>query len=369
VGWGDAWDAWDDERGGGLISPSHPIPSHPDPTHLTRTPRGQFICDKYAPRFPELESLVVGPIDYARTVKAIGNEMDLTRVDLKSFLPTATVMVITVTATTSIGKPIPVPEDIQHILEACDIVIELTSSRSRILEYVESRMTFIAPNLSAIIGANVSAKLMALAGGLTALSKIPACDLLVMGAQKRVNTGMSSVSQERHQGVIYGCDMIASIAPEYRRQAARMTSAKCALAARIDRARSARDGFHGHSFRLELEKKIEVLQAPNPGSKTRALPIPDEGTKKRRAGKRVRRAKEKLAITELRKAQNRMSFGVQEEEVSIGSTGETIGLGMVSGSLSGKLRAAQADVRVKGGLGPPCPLLPLAPCCGVVSCC
>ncbi len=159
-------------------------------------------------------------------MKAIGNEMDLAHVDLKSFLPTATVMVITVTATTSKGKPIPIPDDLTRIMEACDVVIELTASRARILEYVESRMTFIAPNLSAIIGANVSAKLMALAGGLTALSKIPACDLLVMGAQKKANTGMSSVSQERHQGVIYGCDMIASIAPEYRRQAARMTSAK-----------------------------------------------------------------------------------------------------------------------------------------------
>jgi U4/U6 small nuclear ribonucleoprotein PRP31 len=35
----------------------------------------QFIRDHYAAKFPELESLVLNPMDYARTVKAIGNEM------------------------------------------------------------------------------------------------------------------------------------------------------------------------------------------------------------------------------------------------------------------------------------------------------
>ena len=34
-----------------------------------------FIRDKYRLKFPELESLVMHPIDYARVVKTIGNEM------------------------------------------------------------------------------------------------------------------------------------------------------------------------------------------------------------------------------------------------------------------------------------------------------
>jgi RNA processing factor Prp31 len=36
-----------------------------------------FIRDEYRLKFPELESLVHHPIDYARVVKKIGNEMDL----------------------------------------------------------------------------------------------------------------------------------------------------------------------------------------------------------------------------------------------------------------------------------------------------
>ena len=43
--------------------------------------------DKYRLKFPELESLVHHPIDYARVVKAISNEMDITLVDLEDILP------------------------------------------------------------------------------------------------------------------------------------------------------------------------------------------------------------------------------------------------------------------------------------------
>lgn len=39
-----------------------------------------------------------------------------------------------------------------QINEACDMAIALNNFKSKIFEYVESRMTFIAPNLSMIIG-------------------------------------------------------------------------------------------------------------------------------------------------------------------------------------------------------------------------
>ncbi len=38
-------------------------------------------------KFPELESLVHHPMDYARVVKKIGNEMDMTLIDLEDILP------------------------------------------------------------------------------------------------------------------------------------------------------------------------------------------------------------------------------------------------------------------------------------------
>lgn len=40
------------------------------------------------------------------------------------------------------------------------MALELNASKHRIYEYVESRMSFIAPNLSIIIGASTAAKIM-----------------------------------------------------------------------------------------------------------------------------------------------------------------------------------------------------------------
>lgn len=69
------------------------------------------------------------------------------------------------------------------------MAIELNNFKSKIFEYVESRMTFIAPNLSMIIGASTAAKILGIAGGLTKLSKMPACNVLVLGAKKKTLSG------------------------------------------------------------------------------------------------------------------------------------------------------------------------------------
>ena len=51
-------------------------------------------------------------------------------------------------------------EELNEVKEACNMAIELNAFKLKIYEFVESRMTFIAPNLSVIIGASTAAKLM-----------------------------------------------------------------------------------------------------------------------------------------------------------------------------------------------------------------
>lgn len=51
-------------------------------------------------------------------------------------------------------------EELKQLEEACDMALELNQSKHRIYEYVESRMSFIAPNLSIIVGASTAAKIM-----------------------------------------------------------------------------------------------------------------------------------------------------------------------------------------------------------------
>ena len=124
-------------------------------------------------------------------------------------------------------------------------------------------------------------------------------------------------------------------------------------------------GTYGESLRDKIEKHIDRLAAPPPSKVIKALPIPGDGPKKRRGGKRcgsflensiyvanysyviirARKAKEAYAQTELRKLQNRMVFGEAEEEV--GAFDQTKGLGMI-GVSSGMVRAGLGEAKSRG---------------------
>ena len=60
-------------------------------------------------------------------------------------------MVVSVTASTTQGKRLDEEEE-NKIMEACDMCEDLVLAKMRILEYVEARMSFIAPNLTIIVG-------------------------------------------------------------------------------------------------------------------------------------------------------------------------------------------------------------------------
>lgn len=65
----------------------------------------RYTRDKYSKRFPELESLVVGSLEYVMTVRELGNDLDRAKNNeiLQQFLTQATIMVVSVTASTTQG--------------------------------------------------------------------------------------------------------------------------------------------------------------------------------------------------------------------------------------------------------------------------
>ena len=152
----------------------------------------------------------------------------------------------------------------------------------------------------------------------------------------------------RSTGFIMQSTLIVNTPDEYKRQAVRMVSAKALLAARMDAGKTtSRDGSYGAKLHDELGKKIDKLLEPPPQKLDKVLPVPKEGGgKKRRGGRKARKAKERNGMTELRKMQNRMEFGKQEEEAM--GYDESVGLGMINSSASGKVRAQTAEARSKG---------------------
>ena len=66
----------------------------------------KYIRDKYLKRFPELESLVPVALDYIRCVRELGNHVERAKNNeiLQKFLTTATIMVVSVSASTTQGN-------------------------------------------------------------------------------------------------------------------------------------------------------------------------------------------------------------------------------------------------------------------------
>lgn len=296
-----------------------------------------FIRDKYRLKFPELESLVHHPIDYARVVKKIGNEIDLTLVDLEGLLPSAIIMVVSVTASTTSGKPLS-EENLQKTLDACDRALALDAAKKKVLDFVESRMGYIAPNLSAIAGSAVAAKLMGTAGGLSSLAKMPACNVQLLGAKKKNLAGFSTATSQFRVGYLEQTEIFQSTPPALRMRACRLLAAKSTLAARVDSTRGDSTGKTGRNLREEIRKKIEKWQEPPPAKQPKPLPVPDSEPKKKRGGRRLRKMKERYAVTDMRKLANRMQFGVPEESSLGDGLGE--GYGMLGQAGSGKLRVS-----------------------------
>jgi U4/U6 small nuclear ribonucleoprotein PRP31 len=70
-------------------------------------------------------------MDYARTVKRIANQDDITKVNLHDILPSATVMVVVVTGTTTEGREL-TDAEWKACEEACDLAFELEKAKATV---------------------------------------------------------------------------------------------------------------------------------------------------------------------------------------------------------------------------------------------
>ena len=319
----------------------------------------KFIRDNYSLRFPYLEELVKNPVDYAKTVAILGNRPlddikniaqdadNIVGVPLKSVLDAPSLMVITVEATRATGREL---QDVElaAVMTACKLLLDLDKSKYILTEYVQSRMSVFAPNLTELIGSLTAAQLINYAGGLAGLAKTPACNIAPLGSNKATGLGLATNIGIRHQGFLYHSPILEAVRQDLKKQALRIVSAKVILAARVDMVHQAPDGSTGRQLKDECERRLDKLTEVPANKGVRALPAPDDKPARKRGGRRARKAKEATAMTEIRKAQNRMAFGKEEKEVSYGDS--TKGMGMIGATDTGRLRAQQIDPKTRAKL-------------------
>eukprot|EP00178_Gracilaria_changii_P005298 TRINITY_DN186_c0_g1_i1.p2 TRINITY_DN186_c0_g1~~TRINITY_DN186_c0_g1_i1.p2 ORF type:complete len:494 (+),score=79.15 TRINITY_DN186_c0_g1_i1:317-1798(+) len=294
----------------------------------------QSLQKAFASRFPELETFIFDPIEYAQVAKLTATEHDLSRVDLRSILPSGTAITVQLTASSTTGRVLK-DHELQVVYGLCDDLLKLDTWRTQLLCHVERNAALIAPNLVAITDGAVAAKLIGYAGGLKELAQMPASNVKLLGKKRKALQGTSTSTTRIHEGVIHTCPLVMSLPKQYRSKAGDVTAGKAVLAARVDLGRQRMDGSVGQTYRKALEAKFEQWMEPPPARTLKPLPVPgDEAKRRHRGGKRARKEKERLGLTEMRRLANRVAFGVQEQEGEL----EGEGLGMLGAEGSRSLR-------------------------------
>jgi len=96
-------------------------------------------------------------------------------------------------------------------------------------EDVEGAARSIAPNLSALVGARVAARLVAAAGSVGAVGRMRAARLQLLGTRRR-----PSPDRGPRFGILYGADRLGDVPPARRAAYARSLAALAVIAARAD---------------------------------------------------------------------------------------------------------------------------------------
>lgn len=187
----------------------------------------------YGLHFPELENIVDGINGYAQTV--LGGKRDaLTKEILEDAgFPESKVEMILLVASNSRGGDIS-ETNLPLVQSIAGRIIEMDKLRRELSEHIETQMYAIAPNLSAVLGATVGARIMKKAGSLKRVASLPASTIQILGAEKALFRSLKTGSQPPKHGLLFQHALVHA-APRWQRgKIARAIAAKAVIAARVD---------------------------------------------------------------------------------------------------------------------------------------
>lgn len=231
------------------------------------------IREWYGLHFPELDRLVDKNETYAKLVLDLGERTNFTREHLQEQgMSASKAAQITEMAERSMGAQLR-DIDIEQIQALCRQTLEQCASRQALQEYADSTVEEVAPNVQALVGSLLAARLLALAGGLMNLAKMPASTIQVLGAEKALFRALKTGTRPPKHGVIFQDTLIHEAKRWQRGKMSRALAGKLAIAARTD-AFTGR--YIGEVLKADLDKRVEEIK------ERYQKPPPPKATKKTR---------------------------------------------------------------------------------------
>jgi len=149
-------------------------------------------------------------------------------------------------------------EDEKILKEYATHILNLFELRKKLEDYLEKLVKEIAPNLQAIAGTVLAAKLINKAGGLEKLAKMASSTIQLIGAEKALFRYLRGKGKSPKHGIIFTHPYIMRAPKKLRGKIARALASKLSIAAKIDYYSKE---FRGEELKKDLEKKIrEILE-------------------------------------------------------------------------------------------------------------
>ncbi|KAF9190211.1 Nucleolar protein 58 [Haplosporangium sp. Z 767] len=217
------------------------------------------VKEWYGWHFPEMTKLIIDNLAYAKIVKKMGFRANCSPSDLSDILPEELEQELKEASEISMGTEIS-EEDLENIHALCDQIISITEYRTQLYEYLKNRMNAIAPNLTALVGDLVGARLIAHAGSLMTLAKHPASTIQILGAEKALFRALKTKHDTPKYGLIYHASLIGQAGPKMKGKIARLVATKAALSVRVDALGETDTAEIGIENRAKVEARLRTLE-------------------------------------------------------------------------------------------------------------
>ena len=191
------------------------------------------VKEWYGWHFPEMGRIVNDNLAYARVILKMGMRSSAADADLAEILPEEIETAVKSAAEISMGTEI-TTDDIDNIQALAEQVVSFTEYRAQLSNYLSARMAAIAPNLTALVGDLVGARLIAHAGSLMNLAKSPASTIQILGAEKALFRALKTKHDTPKYGLIYHASLIGQATGKNKGKIARMLATKTAIGLRVD---------------------------------------------------------------------------------------------------------------------------------------
>ncbi len=178
----------------------------------------------------------------------------------------------------SVGAELGESEE-RELQRLADLGRVLASRRVELEGYVERTARALAPNVSALAGPMIAARLVTQAGSVEDLARYPAGTIQLLGAERALFRHLKTGSRPPKHGVLFQHPLVHRAPPWQRGAIARAFAAKIALAARAD-AYTHRD--IAAELEVDLERTVAEIRRRKEERPTRPHPRPMKRARPRR---------------------------------------------------------------------------------------